>query len=100
MRGYQVCALAGQKSFADESLLVLGLFSVWIAAIFIHGQTDYKHLLAYSSIENLGIVAIGIALGGPGVYGGLYHALNHSLIKALSFSWLRATCSCFMDRSM
>jgi hydrogenase-4 component F len=46
------------------------------------GQHDYKRLLAYSSIENMGIIAIGIGLGGAATRGAMLHCVNHSLCKA------------------
>ncbi|MDX6340099.1 MAG: hydrogenase-4 component, partial [Trebonia sp.] len=85
LRGYQICLAAGERAFADESLMALGLFSLAISALFIYAQTDYKRMLAYSSIENMGILAVGLALGGPAVYGSLLHAVNHSVAKALLF---------------
>jgi hydrogenase-4 component F len=58
---------------------------VAVSAVFILGQTDYKRLLAYSSVENMGILAVGVGLGGAGVFGAMLHALNHSLVKAMLF---------------
>ncbi len=40
-----------------------------VAAVFILGQTDYKRLLAYSSVEHMGILAVGIGIGGVGDFG-------------------------------
>ncbi len=85
LRGYQVCAAAGQAAFAQDMLVTLGLFSMGTAAVFIFGQTDYKRLLAYSSVEHMGILALGTGLGGLGTTGALLHALNHSLAKAMLF---------------
>ena len=49
-------------------------------------QRDLKRLLAYSSIEHMGIIAVGIGLGGPlGLYGALLHAFNHSIAKTMLF---------------
>jgi hydrogenase-4 component F len=82
LRFYQVVLASGDASFARTLLLVLGFASLIIACAFLVGQRDYKRLFAYSSIENMGIIAIGIAAGGNGVFGALFHALNHSLCKA------------------
>jgi hydrogenase-4 component F len=46
------------------------------------GQKDYKRLFAYSSVENMGVVAVGIGVGGVATYGALLHAMCHSLCKA------------------
>ncbi len=82
LRVHQVCVAAGLASFSQGLLLVFGLLSMAIAAVFILGQADFKRMLAYSSIEHMGILAIGISLGGAGVFGAALHAVNHSLTKA------------------
>jgi hydrogenase-4 component F len=56
-----------------------------VGAVFIIGQTDYKRLLAYSSVENMGIIALGVGLGSAGAFGAMLHAVNHSLAKAMLF---------------
>jgi len=81
-RFFQVCAGAGVAPFAQGLLLVLGFISLGVAAAFIVRQRDYKRMLAYSSVENMGIVAIGVGIGGGAAYGAMLHAVNHSLAKA------------------
>ncbi len=67
-------------------VVVLGATSLFVAALFIVRQTNIKRLMAYSSIEHMGILALGFGFGGPlGVAGALYHMLNHSLNKSLMF---------------
>ncbi len=74
------------SNFANDIMIGLGLLSVFTAAVFILVQKDYKRLLAYSSIEHMGIIAIGIGFFTPaGVYIALLHMINHSLTKALLF---------------
>jgi hydrogenase-4 component F len=85
LRIFQVCAQAGCAVFAQQLLLGFGLFSIGLAMVFIVGQTDYKRLLAYSSIEHVGILAMGIGIGGSGALGAMLHAVNHSLTKAMLF---------------
>jgi hydrogenase-4 component F len=75
----------GMNEFTTKILLILGLTSIFIAAIFILKQNDYKRLFAYSSIENMGIIAIGTAVGGLGTIGVILHMINHSLIKSSLF---------------
>ncbi len=82
LRFFQVCLAAGEAEFAQTTLLVLGLFSILVATAFLVGQTDYKRLFAYSSIENMGIIAVGLGLGGAATKGALLHAANHSVCKA------------------
>ncbi len=68
------------------SLIVLGAISLIVAALFIVPQEGIKRLMAYSSVEHMGIMALGFGFGGLlGVAGALYHMLNHSLNKSLMF---------------
>jgi len=85
MRVVQVSQAAGLREFAGGILTVLGLLSLGVAAVFILRQPDYKRMLAYSSVEHMGIVALGVGLGGGAVFGGVFHALNHSLAKGMLF---------------
>jgi hydrogenase-4 component F len=85
LRVHAICVSAGIGGFSREVLLAFGLFSMAVAAVYVIGQPDYKRLLAYSSIENMGILAVGIGLGGAGTWGALFHAVNHSLVKASLF---------------
>jgi hydrogenase-4 component F len=72
--------------FAQTLLVIFGAISVAAAALFMTVQRDLKRLLAYSSMENMGLVALAFGLGGPaGIFAGLLHAVNHSLVKALLF---------------
>src|SRR5260370_42033707 len=54
-----------------------------VAAVFITGQADYKRMLAYSSVEHMGILAVGVGLGGAGLFGAMLHVINHSLTKVM-----------------
>jgi hydrogenase-4 component F len=85
LRAYQVLASAGLQPFAQGLLLLMGLLSMAVAAVFIIRQTDYKRMLAYSSVEHMGILAVGISAGGPAVFGAMLHAVNHSVAKGLLF---------------
>lgn len=72
--------------FTGNLLILFGLISMGISSVFILVQTNYKRLLAYSSIEHMGIISLGIGIGGPvGVYGALLHIMNHALSKPLMF---------------
>jgi hydrogenase-4 component F len=66
-------------------LLVLGALSLMIGAGFILFQHDAKRLLAYCSVEHVGLIALGLGLGPLGVAAALFHSLNHSLAKCLAF---------------
>jgi hydrogenase-4 component F len=81
----QVALAAGLGGFARPLLLAFGLSSLAVAAAFIIGQADVKRLLAYSSVEHMGLLALGLGIGGLGAYGSALHALNNGLVKGLLF---------------
>ncbi|HSQ78087.1 MAG TPA: proton-conducting transporter membrane subunit, partial [Nitrospirota bacterium] len=86
MRFVSVVAPSTGEAFTGNLLIIFGLISVGISAIFILVQENYKRLLAYSSIEHMGIISLGVGIGGPvGIYGALLHILNHALSKPLMF---------------
>jgi hydrogenase-4 component F len=85
LRGVQVCSAAGQGEFARSLLIAFGLVSMGVAAVFLTAQADYKRMLAYSSVEHMGILAFGAGIGGGAGFGVMFHAVNHSLTKAMLF---------------
>ncbi len=80
-----VSAAAG-PGFPHSLLLLFGVMSLVVAGLLILVQRNLKRLMAYSSIEHMGIIAIGLGLGGPlGLFGALLHTFNHSVAKSLLF---------------
>ena len=82
---FRIMVLSGCDSFARIMLLTMGFLSLFITAVFVYHINNYKRMLAYSSIENMGILAIGTALGGVGMLAAIIHLIGHSLIKASFF---------------
>lgn len=66
-------------------MFLLGFISVIIASLLMTVQKFYKRLFAYSSMENMGMILIGIALGGKAVYGALIIVLSHAFAKSAVF---------------
>jgi len=85
LRSYQVCLAAGLGQFCQNLFVLFGLISIGWAALFILGQPDYKRMLAYSSVEHMGILALGVGIGAGATFGAMLHAVNHSLTKAMLF---------------
>jgi len=85
LRFVQICYAAGDGALARELLLVLGLISMAVAAVFMARQRDYKRMLAYSSVEHMGIIAFGFGIGGLGTFGALLHLVNNGLVKGVLF---------------
>jgi hydrogenase-4 component F len=71
--------------FAGGLLAGFGVLSILVAAGFIVFQRDAKRLLAYHSVEHMGIIALGYGLGPLGAFAALFHTLNHSVCKSLAF---------------
>src|SRR5207237_1853818 len=63
----------------------MGLLSMAVAAVFLVRQRDFKRMLAYSSVEHMGILVLGIGIGGLAVYGALLHLINNGLTKGVLF---------------
>src|SRR5947207_14518673 len=72
-------------AFPSGLLIGFGTLSILVAAGFIVFQRDAKRLLAYHSVEHLGIITLGFGLGPLGAFAALFHTLNHSVCKALAF---------------
>lgn len=86
MRFKAVVDAAVGPAFAARLLVGVGLLSLLIAAAFLVAQRNYKRMLAYSSVEHIGIVCLGLGFGGYwGVFGALFHVVNHALAKSLLF---------------
>ena len=85
LRAFQICAAAGLSGFAQSLLVLMGLLSMATAAAFIVGQRDFKRMLAYSSVEHMGILALGVGLGPAGAFAALLHMLNNGLTKGVLF---------------
>jgi multicomponent Na+:H+ antiporter subunit D len=87
---YALCRIFYNVIGIDEKtsmlLMLLGTFSMVIGVFLAIGQWDFKRLLAYHSISQIGYVVLGIGLGTPlGILGGLFHLFNHSIFKSLLF---------------
>ena len=85
LRAHGICAAAGLGPFSGQLLVGFGLLSMAVAAAFLVNQPDYKRMLAYSSVEHMGLLALGAGLGGAALFGALLHAVNHSVAKAALF---------------
>jgi len=85
LRFVQICNAAGEGAFARHLLVAMGLVSMAVAGVFMAGQRDYKRMLAYSSVEHMGILVFGIGIGGLGTFGALLHLVNNGLGKGLLF---------------
>ncbi len=85
MRMYAITTRAGEGAFAKELMIFFGLLSMIWAFVFLVRQTDLKRMLAYSSVEHMGILLLGIGLGGQATRFALYHMAANALTKSVLF---------------
>src|SRR6202050_1429233 len=86
LRFYQIAAAGVGPQFPRDVLLAFGIASLLLAALYVLDQRDYKRLLAYSSVEHMGILAIGVSFGAPVALAGvLLHVLAHAAAKGNAF---------------
>jgi hydrogenase-4 component F len=86
LRYYQVAAACLGGGFPRDALLAFGVASLLLAALYLFGQRDIKRLLAYSSVEHMGILAIGVSFGAPVALAGvMLHVLAHAAAKGTAF---------------
>ncbi len=86
LRFYQIAAASLGSRFPRDVLLAFGIASLLLAALYLLDQQDYKRLLAYSSVEHMGILAIGVGFGAPVALAGvLLHVLAHAAAKGNAF---------------
>lgn len=85
IRIFQICMASGNAVFFQDTLVIMGLISMAFAAVFMVGQADFKRMLAYSSVEHVGILAVAIGLGKGALFGALLHVINNSLTKGVLF---------------
>jgi hydrogenase-4 component F len=85
LRIKSVVDAAGEGVVASRTLLAIGLFSTLVAALFLLRTRDFKRMLAYSSIEHMGILCIATSFGGAGVWAALFHVWSNGLTKGALF---------------
>lgn len=85
IRVSQICAKTGLSDFYASILIVTGLLSLVIPAAFLLSEKNLKRSFAFSSIEHMGLLILGLGLGAVGIFGALFHMINNALAKAVMF---------------
>jgi hydrogenase-4 component F len=80
-----ICRAAGESAYTGRLLVFMGILSMVFAAVFMVGQRDFKRMLAYSSVEHMGILVLGIGIGGGAMFGALLHMINNGMTKGVLF---------------
>lgn len=84
-RAYKLFASTDIFPWVRHVLLIIGLLSLSVGALFLRRTNNYKRFLSYSTVENMGIAAIGLGIGGIGVWAAVFHVMCHTLIKSSLF---------------
>ncbi len=84
-RIYGVIARTPYREWASVIMLVTALLSVFVATVYMTRIKNIKRMFAYSGIEHMGLVVLGLAAGGIGVYAALLHIFLHALVKPSLF---------------
>jgi hydrogenase-4 component F len=101
LRYYQVASVVLGPRFPRDVLLVFGVASLLLAALYLLEQHNVKRMLAYSSVEHMGILAIGVSFGAPiALAGVLLHVLAHAAAKGNAFMGAGVLVHKFGSKSM
>ena len=85
-RIYSLYAAAGEVFvWARHLLILIGILSLAVGAMFLRRTNNYKRFLSYSTVENMGIVAIGLGIGGVALWAAVFHVMCHTLVKSSMF---------------
>jgi hydrogenase-4 component F len=84
-RTYCIVQLTDSAAWSKSVLLISATISIFLASVYIMKVANYKRMLAYSSIEHMGLVMLGLSMGGAGVFAAIFHLLLHSFIKPALF---------------
>ena len=85
LRVYRLTAGTEVFGWVKSVLLLVGVLSLVIGALFLRRTNNYKRFLSYSTVENMGIAAIGLGIGGAGVWAAVFHVVCHTFVKSSLF---------------
>ncbi len=85
MRVSQICYKTGLNDFYASILIVTGVLSLVVPAVLLLGEKNLKRSFAYSSVEHMGLLILGLGLGAVGIFGALFHMVNNALAKVVMF---------------
>ena len=85
-RIYDLYAATGEVfEWARHTLILIGILSLAVGAMFLRRTNNYKRFLSYSTVENMGIVVIGMGIGGVALWAAVLHVVCHTFVKSSMF---------------
>ena len=86
MRIYHLYSSTGEEfEWARHLLILIGILSLAVGAMFLRRTNNYKRFLSYSTVENMGIVCIGMGIGGLALWAAVFHVICHTFVKSSMF---------------
>jgi hydrogenase-4 component F len=84
-RFYEIISHTSILPWANKILIISGVLSIFVATVYILKVKNFKRLFAYSSVEHMGLIILGLASGGVGYYAAILHVVLHSFAKSTMF---------------
>lgn len=84
-RIYSVIANTQLHKWVNTIMIIAAILSVFVAAVYMMRVINIKRMFAYSGIEHMGIVMLGVAAGGAGYYAAILHVVLHAFVKSSLF---------------
>lgn len=99
-RFYEIIAQTTLHSWANNIIMISAVLSIFFATVYMIKVKNIKRMLAYSSIEHMGIVMLGVAAGGIGYYAAILHIILHSFVKSSLFFQMGQIYRVFRSKSI
>jgi len=99
-RFYKIIAQTPLHHWANLVIFIAAFLSIFVATVYMTKVTNIKRMFAYSGIEHMGIVMLGIAAGGIGYYAAVLHIILHALVKSSLFFQFNQLYRTFQSKSL
>lgn len=99
-RFYAIIANTSLYNWANLIVIIAALLSIFVATVYMTKVLNIKRMFAYSGIEHMGIVMLGVAAGGVGYYAAVLHIILHALVKSSLFFQFNQLYRTFQSKSI
>lgn len=99
-RFYTVIAHSSLHHWANVVIFVSAILSIFVATVYMSKVINIKRMFAYSSIEHMGLVMLGVAAGGVGYYAAILHLILHAFVKSSLFFQFNQLYRVFQSKSV
>jgi hydrogenase-4 component F len=99
-RFYKVISLTSLHQWSNTIIIIAAALSIFVATVYMTRVLNIKRMLAYSGIEHMGIVMLGVAAGGIGYYAAVLHIVLHAFVKSSLFFQFNSLYRVFGSKSI